>query len=457
MNRPMEHPGDPDWAWAAYVPDEDRPWNLQLVGHLFRRVAWGASWPQLQQSLTEGPARTIDRFLQPDDDVTRFERTYDDFDASADGSESADTLRAWWLRRMLLTPDPLQERMTHFWHNHFAISNGRVRNSTMMRRHVHLLRKHALGNFAELLSEVLQDPATLVGTDSAANRRSQPNSNFAQILLEHYTLGPANYQAEDVDQVARTLTGWFVTRGQTRFVAREHDADPKRILGQEGDFAAADLVRILAEHPATAKMLIRKLDRWFVTEGPPPSDELLQPLVERFQRDRELRPIVEIMLRSNRFYSSSSYRSRVKSPVEFGVGMARSLEVLVPTGQLGEDLAQMGENLLHPPTLAGWPAGTDWINPATLTGRRQLVEALVTGREPYGERVGLGDLAKRHLQSVAAPSEQFLIDLLLQGDLPDHVIDAVRQRAAPSDSVLPDVRLQQVAIALMSMPEFQLS
>ncbi len=153
MTISVEQQNDPKWAWAPYQPDEDRPWNLRWAGHLFRRAAWGGTTSELRQAVQEGPRRTIDRLLKPQGDIESFERTYEDLEASSDGEESADLLRAWWLRRMLLTPDPLRERMTLFWHHYFAISNQVVRNSTMMRRHVALMREHALGQLLETAAQ----------------------------------------------------------------------------------------------------------------------------------------------------------------------------------------------------------------------------------------------------------------------------------------------------------------
>ncbi|MFH1265047.1 MAG: DUF1800 family protein, partial [Planctomycetota bacterium] len=104
--RPAGKSIDPQWAWAAYQPDDQRPWNLRLAGHLFRRAAFGADWNTLQQALTDGPQRTVDRLLKPEADVEGFNQTYEEYEAAAAGSGSADGLRAWWLRRMINTPHP---------------------------------------------------------------------------------------------------------------------------------------------------------------------------------------------------------------------------------------------------------------------------------------------------------------------------------------------------------------
>ena len=106
--------------WAPYEPDAGRPWNLRLAGHLYRRAGFGATWGQLQQALADGPQRTVDRLLRPEADTDAFNQGFDEYDAAAARSGSADGLRAWWLRRMIHTPHPLLEKMTLFWHHHFA-------------------------------------------------------------------------------------------------------------------------------------------------------------------------------------------------------------------------------------------------------------------------------------------------------------------------------------------------
>jgi uncharacterized protein (DUF1800 family) len=444
----------------VYEPDDDRPWDLRRAGHLFRRAAFAAAWPQLQLALAEGPTRTIDRLLQPEGDVQAFNRRYDEFDASADGSETAEGLQAWWLRRMLVTPHPLQEKMTLFWHNHFAISNARVRNSTLMRQHVALLRQHALGKFPQLLQAIAHDPATLVGLDSQVNRKSAPATNFVQVLLEHYTVGPGNFEQADVKESARALTGWFVLRNQLRFIAREHDGGRKQIMGRQGEFADRDVLRIVLDQPAVARRLVRKLDRWLIAETDPPDDALLEPLAASFRRDYDVQQLVKTMLRSNRFASAASYRRRIKSPVEFAVGLARSLEALIPTAPLANDLAELGQNLLHPPTVRGWAGGSYWINPATMAGRSQLAKSLFATSGSYGDGLEPAEVARKHGQNSPEECRQFLVDLFLQGDVAPPVlavIDRETPLSAGDSESISSSRLRELAVRLATLPDYQLS
>jgi len=452
---PAGNPADPDWAWAPYQPDAQRPWDLARAGHLYRRAAFGADWGQLQQALAEGPQRAVERLLRPEADVAAFNRTYDGYEASAAGPGSADGLRAWWLRRMIQTPHPLLEKMTLFWHNHFATSNVAVKNARLMHGHVQLLREHALGRFEPLLEAVSRDPAMLVWVGANANRKALPNDNYARQLLGRFSLGLGNYSEQDVQEAARAFTGWFVLRSQLRYFPREHDPGMKRILGQEGNFQGDDVVRIVLQQPATPRLLVRKLYRWLISETGQPSDALIAPLAESFAKDYDAAKLVETMLRSNLFFSPEAYRQRVKCPVEFALGIVKGLEGLIPTAPLASDLADLGQNLYHPPTVKGWEGGRYWINAATLVGRSNLALALVSGSEPYGDNLDPLAVAAKHGHSTPESAGRFLLDLFLQGDVDDNVAEVLLKTTAADGN--PSQRLRRLAHSIVTLSEFQLA
>ncbi|MBN2475348.1 MAG: DUF1800 domain-containing protein [Pirellulales bacterium] len=448
---------DPRWAWAPYEPDDARRWNSRLAGHLYRRAAFGADFGQLERALDDGPQRTIDRLLQGEADATVFNQTYDGYEA---GAASADGLRAWWLRRMMLTPHPLLEKMTLFWHDHFGTSNADVKDARLICAHVHLLRSHALGRFQPLLEGVARDPAVLVGLGCQANRKAQPNENYARALMDNFTLGKGNYAEADLREASRALTGWFVLRSRLRYIEREHDAGTKKVLGREGDFDDKDIARIVLEQPAASRLLVGKLYRWLICETDPPGKPLIAPLAESFAKDYDIGKLVETMLRSNLFFSPAAYRRRIKGPVEFALGIIRGLEGMIPTGPLGHELAALGQNLYHPPTVKGWPGGRHWINHATLLGRSSLAQALLAGKEPYGETLDPLAVARRHGHRSPEAAGRFLLDLFLQGDVEPGVREALLQTAAASDAAAGSnagQRLRQLAHHVVMLPEFQLA
>ncbi|NUQ66652.1 MAG: DUF1800 family protein, partial [Pirellulales bacterium] len=382
---PSSCESDPRWAWSPYRPDVQRPWDLARAGHLLRRAGFGGTWPQLQQCVAEGPERSIDRLLRPEGDVDGFTRTHDGYEASLARSETADALQAWWLRRMIQSPHPLLEKTTLFWHGHFATGNVKVKSSELMSRHMQRLRTHALGNYAELLAGVSRDPAVLLWLGADENRKSRPSEPYARQFLQWCGLSEEQMSQKDIREVARAFTGWVVLRNELRFLEREHDTGVKNILGRQGPFKGDDVVRIALEQQAAPRLVVRKVYRWLVSETDRPSDALLAPLVEMFAKDYGIARLVETVLRSNLFFSPAAYRQRVKSPVEFALGIIRPLERLVPTVQLGNHLAMLGQDLGDPPTANGWEGGPYWINEATLLARDSLAVALLSGSGPYGD------------------------------------------------------------------------
>ncbi len=266
---------DPSWAWAAYQPDAARPWDRRRAAHLYRRAAFGASWSELENALRDGPERTLDRLLRPGADAAAFHDRFDQFESAAidPDANSTDTLREWWLRRMLQTPCPLLEKMTLFWHGHFAASRTRIQNGWLVRQHVSLLRSQALGHLPALLQGLMSDPAFLMGAEGAANRKALPNLTFARNVLDLYTLGPGQASERDVKDAARAFSGLFVLRNRPRLLDHEQDTGPKTILGQTGPWKADDVVRIALAHPATARHVVHKVYRWLISETDEPGAE----------------------------------------------------------------------------------------------------------------------------------------------------------------------------------------
>jgi len=446
---------DPGWAWARYEPDAHRPWTLAMAGHLYRRAAFGANWNQLQQAISDGPQRTVDRLLQPNVDVETFNRTYNGQEG-AGGSVAG--LRAWWLRRMIETPHPLLEKMTLFWHSHFAADVTAVTSPQLAQAHISLLRNHALGSFDSLLREIAHDPALLIGLGADANRKASPNESFVTPLMETFTLSPGHSTDEDIREAARAFTGWFVLRGQLRYLPQEHDETIKHILGREGHFTGDDVVRIVLEQPATSRTLVRKLYRQFISETDEPGEALIAPLEESFAKDYSISKLVDTILRSNHFFSQRSYRQRIKSPVEFAIGLVRAMEGMVSTTQLVQDIADLGQDLCHPPTVKGWKGGRYWINAATLAGRANLAGAMLRGEEPYSDRLDPQAIAHKYGHTTSESAARFLVELLVQGDLEPATRDALFQDlpTAAGDGEQ-KAAMRRLAHAIATLPEYHLA
>ncbi|MCU0913892.1 MAG: DUF1800 domain-containing protein [Planctomycetes bacterium] len=455
--RVENHRSDPDRAWVAYEPDARRPWSLALAAHLYRRAAFGANWGQLQQALSEGPQRTADRLLRPQAaEVAAFDRRGGESESMAGGS--VENLQAWWLRRMIETPHPLLEKMTLFWHSHFALNAGGVSDPRLMQAHLGLLRSHALGSFDSLLRGIARDPAMFLWLGADRNRKASPNEGFVRPLLETFTLGPGHCTDQDVQAAARAFTGWSVLRGQLRYLDLEYDGASQRFLGREGSFAAQDIVRIVAEHPATAQTIVRRLYRWLISETQDPDDALLAPLVASFAGDRDIARLVETMLRSNLLFSPFSYRQKVKGPVELAVGMTQALEAMVSTTQLAQEVAGLGQSLCRPPTVKGWAGGSHWINTAALVGRHNLAAALLLTGKRYETKLDPWAVAQKHGRGTPEAAGRFLLELLVQDDLEPATRDALLHDVrTPAAAKEPGAALRRLAYVVMTLPEYHLS
>lgn len=451
-NRPGRQT-DPAWAWAPYEPTDSAPWNLARAAHLYRRAAFGADWSQLQQALSNGPQRTIDQLLNPKTDPARFNAQHDQYETSG----SADTLRAWWLRRMIQTPHPLLEKMTLLWHSHFATDATKVKSGSLMKQNVQLLRSQALGSFRTMLRGIWRDPAMLLSVAAQANRKAAPNENFARPLLEVFTVGPGQFTQKDVHEAARAFTGWFVLRNKLRYIEREYDTGAKQIFGQKGAFKGDDVVRIILEQPATAQTVVRKLYRSFISQTKQPKDNLIAPLAQSFAKDYDIKRLVGTIIRSNLFFSPAAYRQRIKSPVEFALTIIRGLEQTVSTTQLANDLANLGQNLYHPPTIHGWAGAKHWINTATMTARSNLALALLKGSGPYGEKLNPWLTAQKHGAANTESAARFLLELFVQANLEDEDYKTLLKTVQEPVGEKPQTRLRTFAHTVTTLAEFNLA
>jgi uncharacterized protein (DUF1800 family) len=292
--------------------------------------------------------------------------------------EQAFEMREWWFREMLNTPSPLTEKMTLFWHNHFATSQQKVRFTPYLYQQNVLFRRNALGNFGTMLHEIARDPAMLIYLDGANNRKEQPNENFAREVMELFTLGEGNYTERDIKEVARAFTGWSIERDTGKFVFRRgaHDYGKKTIFNKTGDFEGDQVLDLLLGRPETAQFITRKLWREFVSFTP--DEKEVKRMAAIYQESGyNTAKLMRIMLTSDAFYAAENRAALIKSPVEFVVGTLKTFEIAPPNLRpFVLSSALLGQNLFAPPNVKGWPGGEAWINSATLLGRKQLIDRL---------------------------------------------------------------------------------
>ncbi|HMF11780.1 MAG TPA: DUF1800 domain-containing protein [Gemmataceae bacterium] len=443
--------------WAPFQPTPQDPWDLCKVAHLHRRAGFGATWAELQRDLKVGPEPSVKRLLEPRAMTPDEHQVLNSLRQGVLDSNDADRLKAWWLYRMLYDPDPLRERLTLFWHGHFATSNRKVGSIPKMLAQNELLRRHALGPFAELLAGIVGDPAMLAWLDGAGSKKDKPNENFGREFLELFTLGIGHYAEQDIREAARAFTGWSVDGDNGKFSEKAHDAGTKTFLKQTGRWKSADIVRITLEQPACAEFVCRKLYRFFVSEVDEPKPELLRPLAEAF-RSHEYRivHVIGIILRSRHFYEKAACRQRIKNPAEYSAGLVRMLGVpRVDVRLLALALAcdRQGQELFYPPTVKGWDGGKTWLNSATVLERGNWANDLVWGHADFGLKP-YDPLAWAQRQKIATDEiATRLLDLLLQDGASPKARELVLKagRDATADG------LRKALQRIVHCPEFQLA
>ncbi len=287
-------------------------------------------------------------------------------------------LKTWWLDEMVQTPSALTERLTLFWHNHFVTSMQKVRRPVFLYQQNRMLREHAAGNFRDFVHAVSKDAAMILYLDTQQNRRKSPNENFARELMELFTLGEgAGYTERDIKEAARAFTGWSTQKltGEFKFRRFQHDSGSKTVLGTTGDLSGGDVIEIILKRREFGPMIVEKLWAEFITTPIP--TEQRRKLVNGFRRDFEIRPLVSAILSSKEFWADANRGTRVKSPVEFVVGLVRVLGLRLENPKLMVKACRdLGQDVFSPPNVKGWKQGPAWIDASSLL-RRQLIASRV--------------------------------------------------------------------------------
>lgn len=458
---------DPRWAWEPYKPSTKAPWDARRVGHLYRRAAFGPTVADLDAGVKNGHEKTIEALVAGGPGLDEFDKRMAPLAETIARTNNGPSLRAWWLSRMLYTPHPLQEKLTLFWHNHFATSNAKVQSARLMHGQYELLRKHARGNFADLLRAMSTDPAMLVWLDGRGSKKGNPNENYARELMELFSLGIGHYTEADIRQAAKAFTGWEVAGNRATFDAKQFDDGEKNVIGQKGNWKPDDIVRICLDQPSCPYFICTKLFRFLVSETIAPTKELMEPLASEFKTKYDFGALVRRVLSSNLFFSSEAYRSKVKAPVDFALGIIKGMEGRIGTTALAQALEQLGQSVFYPPSVKGWDGGQTWLNGQTLLYRQNLALAFTsTEDQRFGTRIDPAALARKHGKS----GDEELVALFLHLFLQDDVAPESRQRlldyAKKSRSLKTPVywteqdaidhRVRALCHLVLTLPEFQL-
>ena len=282
-------------------------------------------------------------------------------------------LGVWWANRMLTTKRPLEEKLTLFWHGHFATGDAKVRDYRMMLRQNQMLRANASGTLRNLLVGILEDPAMLVYLDNGENVKKHPNENFGRELLELFTMGVGHYTERDVREAARAFTGWTNNVLAFKFDNEQHDFGDKTFLGRTGPLDGTDVIDTILAQPVTAEFVSAKIYRNFVRDDVSPA--VKTDLARTFRSSGyQIKPLIERIFLSKDFYSPASMATQIKSPVVLVVSTYKKmgLRELPTIPDFGRLTSALGQTLFDPPNVAGWAGGRTWITPATLLQRGNL-------------------------------------------------------------------------------------
>jgi uncharacterized protein (DUF1800 family) len=369
------------------------PGKLQMQ-HLAWRAGFGESRPVIEQWTHKRRKQIVDNVIigkvktdslkiidQSDlPDIRRKDMTQEEKKMMRKmENQGIKDLNIAWINTMIDTEHPLKEKMSLFWHGHFASRTSRVLYSQQL---LDVIRTNALGNFGDLLTAVSKSPAMLEYLNNRQNRKAHPNENFAREVMELFTLGRGNYTETDVKESARAFTGWTYDQdGNYQFKERDHDDGTKTVLGKTGNFNGDDVLKILLENKQTARFITTKIYRFFVNDE---IDEAnIDSLSEKFYASNyNIGELMRTILMADWFYDTHNIGSHIKSPIELIVGLRRAIPISFENEEVMLSFQQiMGQTLFYPPNVAGWPGGRNWIDSSSLMYRMQLPQLVLYDRQ----------------------------------------------------------------------------
>ncbi len=378
---------------------------------MLRRAGFGVTGPEVDAALNRDWPSDVDAMLAADPDAdpgalaTPMPGLHPP-DAPGKGATPAarkeynqqltvqqGVLSDWWLRRMVSVQQPVHEKLTLLWHNHFATSAQKVRIAGYMAAQNQKLRTLSLGDFRTLAYAMLTDAAMLRWLDAQSSTAKAPNENLAREFMELFALGHGNgYTESDVRNGARALTGWVIgTGGRTAMTPKRHDAAAKTLFGQSRNFDAAGFCDAVLAQPKSAEYVAGRLWQQLASDDPP-SRPALDRLVSAYGPQRDLRALTRAILIDAEFTGGRA--SVVNTPTEWLVGVIRALRV--PMDQparvrmIDATLRTLGQRPFYPPSVGGWPHGPVWLSTASAGTRLGVATRLAQ----------VGDLAT--IESTAA-------------------------------------------------------
>ena len=413
-------------ALVPYDSAANGAWTAREAAHLLNRAQFGFTPAELDRATNDGFEVTLQRLLDPQPESLEFLQADASLRQAAINTGNLDHLKIWWLYRMRFSANPLTEKLTLFWHNHFATSNAKVNSVPYMLAQNELIRTNAAGDFKALLHGISRDTAMLIWLDGNANRKRHPNENFAREIMELFALGVGNYTERDIQEAARAFTGWHVRDGEFWRNRQQHDDSIKTVFGQTGLFDGNDIVDLCLAQPACPRFLALKLARTFVCPEPP--EEMLAILATRENRRRV-----------------------IKSPLDLVQGTLRMVTDPIRWPGVVRLLADLGQDVLSPPSVKGWEGGRLWISSSSLLQRANFATDLISTDQygPLSPRLRL--LANESADAVVAQLQRWLLS-----DAIDDKISAELLKFFQAIEGTSEQKLRGLLQLALSLPEYQL-
>lgn len=379
--------------------------------------------------------------------------------------EQNDELNLNFLDKMVNSKEQMREKMAFFWHGHFA---SRVLNPKFNKQLLNIIRKNALGNFKDLLFEVSQAPAMLNFLNNQQNKKDHPNENFAREVMELFTMGRGNYTEKDIREGARAFTGWgYDKEGNFKERKNLHDDGSKTFLGKTGNFTGTDALDIILQQKATAKFITTKIYKFFVNETI--DSDIINTLSDHFYSSHyDIKKLMTEIFSSSWFYHQKNIGNRIKSPVELMVGIMKTLPMTI---QNPENLIVyqklLGQTLLYPPNVSGWPNGKSWIDSSTLMLRLQIPQIWSDLRpleySPHGDDdIDMGMKSRENALNKSFKNPNIIIDwsrvekVFGNKDCTEYLLQSTKTLDLDSVKNFSDNSVKMRVINLMSTPEYQL-
>ena len=366
--------------------------------HFYSRAAFGLPLSSVKKALKTPTTamqggiaiKAIDVVEKPESDYEGMKPSEGKVkEALKKNKESQLALNTAWFTQLTDPEVVFREKMTFFWHDHFAC---RTRNAFLAQQQNNTIRKLALGKFGDLLMAISKDPAMLQFLNNQQNRKGKPNENFAREVMELFTLGRGNYTESDIKNAARAFTGWAFNpqTGEYLFRSRQHDFDSKSFRGKTGNFSGEDIIQMILEDKQTAFFITNKICAYFAGLELPKAE--VATLAEEFYKsDYDISKLLASVYASDGFYKTAG--SRIKSPVELIAGIRVHTE-----GSFNNPLnavflqKTLGQVLFQPPNVGGWPNGKEWIDSSSLTFRMSLPTLLLRNTESSFQAKDDGDV-----------------------------------------------------------------